>query len=240
MLESQIRKCHEIAENTETARHRMQDYINQKDRECESLTLQLSIVKDGFQAESVLLIQSKNSVKSLVQDLEKYKSELLVLREEKEEQENNFENLKNELGECRSSLVECEESLLSAQQSTADWQEKCEKMELTYSTAVEEHKDQIEVLMVKKEVHRKRGDEAESELQKHRDLISYINKLSTEGEAGRAKARRLSEEVTGVKSSRGNGDDRDTDMETHPHNSVGDNSGTGERSRKVRKSSNKV
>ena len=239
LLESQIRKNNENAQNTEIAHQRMQDYINQKDRECEYLTSQLNIVKEGFQAESVLLIQSKDKVELLNQDVEKCKSELLILREEKEEQNDNYENLKIELDECRSSLVESEEALLSAQQSTAEWQEKCENVERTYSTAVEEHKNRIEVLKEKIEVHRKRGDEPESELQKHRDLISYINKLSTEGEAGRAKARRLSEEVIGVKGSRGNGDDRDTDMETHSHNSV-DNSGTGERSRKVRKSSNKA
>ena len=220
----------------------MQDYINQKDRECDSLTSQLNIVKDGFQAESVFLLQSKNREELLERDLEKCQYELSALREEKEEQDDECENLKSDLDECRSSLLESEEALLSAQQSTAEWQEKCENMERTYSTAVEEYQERIDSLSELFEVHRKRGDEAESELQKHRDLISYINKLSTEGEAGRAKARRLSEEVTGVKNSRGkgDGDDRETDMETHQHSCVGDNSGTGERSRKVRKPSSKA
>ena len=220
----------------------MQDYINQKDRDCDSLTSQLNIVKDGFQAESVFLLQSKNREELLERDLEKCRCELSALREEKEEQDDECENLKSDLDECRSSLLESEEALLSAQQSTAEWQEKCENMERTYSTAVEEYQERIDSLSELFEVHRKRGDEAESELQKHRDLISYINKLSTEGEAGRAKARRLSEEVTGVKNSRGkgDGDDRETDMETHHHSGVGDNSGTGERSRKVRKPSSKA
>ena len=73
-----------------------------------------------------------------------------------------------------------------------------------------------------------RGDNAENDLQKHKELISFINKLSTEGEAGRAKARRLSAAVVG--GSEGEGIEIDNAVNT---------SVTGERNRKVRKPSNK-
>ena len=79
-----------------------------------------------------------------------------------------------------------------------EWEEKFEDAECTYKENLEMQRGKERELRDELEENILRGDNAENDLQKHKELISFINKLSTEGEAGRAKARRLSAAAIGV------------------------------------------
>lgn len=196
-----------------------------------SLTAQIQIVKDGFARESVLLLQAEKERNCARRELEQCKGDLILIKEEKEIHQAEIEDLRCQVEGVAGRLEAAEERAYAAESTCSEWEEKYNCAERTYLQAEEEHRDREVSLLERLEDNIKRGDEAESELRKHKELISFINKLSTEGEAGRAKARRLSEAAIGgggVGTGTGDGDGLGVQDCTN---------GSEERTRKVRKPS---
>lgn len=188
-------------------------------------------MKDGFARESVLLQQAEKESNFARREIEQYKADLISINEEKETHLAEIEDLRCQLEDTTNRLEDSEERTAAAESTCSEWEEKYETAERTYLQAEEEHRDREGSLLERLEENIKRGDDAESELQKHKELISFINKLSTEGEAGRAKARRLSEAVVG---GGGVGTGTGTGVEL---GGLDCTNGSEERTRKVRKPS---
>ena len=224
-MQSQIKKNQTHYQEIEIQNQKSLDKLTEKCRDVDSLTARIEVIKDGFARESVLLLQAEKERNHFKMDVEQCRADVLLMNEEKEIRRIEVEDLGCQLEDLGSRLEASEERTAAAESTCAEWVEKYECAERTYTAAVEEHRDREGSLLDRLEENIKRGDDAESELQKHKELISFINKLSTEGEAGRAKARRLSEAVIG-----GGG----------VGTSVGGSdvvSGTEERTRKVRRPS---
>jgi hypothetical protein len=196
-LQLQTIKNQKQAQQSEIRNQITLDQLNEKCRECDSLTAQMQIVKDGSARESALLQQAEKERSCARRELEQCKADLILMNEKKEREQAEIEDLRCQLENTACRLEASEERTAAAESTCAEWEEKCECAERTYLHAEEEHRDRESSLLERLEENVKRGDDAELELQKHKELISFINKLSTEGEAGRAKARRLSEAVIG-------------------------------------------
>ena len=107
------------------------------------------------------------------------------------------EDLRDQLENAVDRLAASEDIVEEMEATVKEWEEKFINAECTYREEREIQQMREKELREELEENISRGDNAENDLLKHKELISFINKLSAEGEAGRAKARRLSAAVIG-------------------------------------------
>ena len=205
-----------------------QDELSERNSECTALTAQLNIIQIQCQSDSNSLIICKKKLKSVEKELELSMSSHSAVKLELEKENYSGQSLRSELKHSEELLSVSQSQLEEANALANVWEEKFNDAQCTYKEDLEIQRGRERELRDELEENVLRGDNAENDLQKHKELISFINKLSTEGEAGRAKARRLSAAVVG--GSGGEGIEIDSAVNT---------SVTGERNRKVRKPSNK-
>ena len=205
-----------------------EDEVSEKNSECTALTAQLKVIQIQYRADSNSLIVCKKKLNLVENELQLSMSNSSTIKSKLEKEINSGEDLRIELKHSEDLLSVSQSQLEEANVLVNEWEEKFKDAECTYKENLEMQRGKERELRDELEENILRGDNAENDLQKHKELISFINKLSTEGEAGRAKARRLSAAAIG--GSAGEGVEIDSAVNT---------SVTGERNRKVRKPSNK-
>jgi chromosome segregation ATPase len=156
---------------------------------------------------------------------EKYKDSKRELEDTKDklaEEQERASDLERVLEDTRDKLSEEQERASDLKQVIEEWKDRFHKEEEDKETAISKHNemqaklkedmeaastahDEIQTnLKAQLEENILRGDTAAGELLKHKELISMINKLSAEGEAGRLKARRISMEARRISGGGGN------------------------------------
>ena len=173
----------------------MEDTINECKRKNKSFASKLKSYEIGWENEMKISNENNQIIMRLEIELKENKSSFSVSKIQNDNLaiENNV--LKEEMEENKCSIIQLEERALKSEEYSKEWEEKYNVLESTHEEHSSKQKEREESLLEQLEANIRRGDNAENDLQKHKELISFINKLSTEGEAGRAKARRLSEAV---------------------------------------------
>ena len=205
-----------------------EDEVSEKNSECTALTAQLKVIQIQYRADSNSLIVCKKKLNLVENELQLSMSNSSAIKSKLEKEINSGEDLRIELKHSKNLLSVSQSQLEEANVLVNEWEEKFRDAECTYKENLEMQRGKERELRDELEENILRGDNAENDLQKHKELISFINKLSTEGEAGRAKARRLSAAAIGGNAEEG------IEIDSAVNTSV-----TGERNRKVRKPSNK-
>ena len=210
------------------------DRINDKAGECGALTAQLNVIQIEYLSESSSLNECRSKLEKTSSLLHTSNMNLSDVTSSFEKEMSQNEMLRCQLDSLGEQLSESKDLLVQSTDQVDEWRDRYKSAESDFRQEMEEWKETERELKEELEENRVRGDSAEGELQKHRDLMSYINKLSAEGEAGRAKARRLSAAITGAGTGVGT-----LDVSGCEVSNVSDTSPTGERSRKLRKPSSK-
>ena len=173
----------------------MEDTITEWTRKNELLVSKLESYENGWEEEIKFSNENKETIMKLESELIENKSFFSVLKFQNDDLVNENIELKEKIEENTYSILKLEERAVSSEQASEEWEQKYDDLKCTHSELSLKQKEREESLLEQLEVSTRRGDCADNDLQKHMELISFINKLSTEGEAGRAKARRLSEAV---------------------------------------------
>ena len=173
----------------------MEDTINECKRKNELLKLKLKSYEIGWEKEMKISNENNQEIIKLEIELKEKKSFFSVSKIQNDNLIIENDDLKKEMEENKYSIIKLEERALMSEECSKKWEEKYNVLESTHEEHSSKQKEREHSLLEQLEANITRGDNAENDLQKHKELISFINKLSTEGEAGRAKARRLSEAV---------------------------------------------
>ena len=174
----------------------MEDQVNESTRKNVFLESNLKSYEIGWEKEIKISSEKNERIMKLEKELIEIKSNYSDLKFQNESFMEENGAIKEEIKETKYFTLKLEERALASEEASKEWEEKCTALERTHMEHFLEQKEREESLLEQLEENIRRGDNAENDLSKHKELISFINKLSTEGgEAGRAKARRLSEAV---------------------------------------------
>jgi hypothetical protein len=195
-LQSQIDEKEKIRKEFLTEKIMMEDKINESIRKNDLFASKLKSYENGWEKEMKISNEKNERIMKLEKELEENISKYSDIRFENENLMEENGAMKEEIEESKYSILKLEERALASEEASKEWEEKCTVLERTHAKYSFKQKEREASLLEELEENRRRGDNAENDLLKHKELISFINKLSTEGgEAGRAKARRLSEAV---------------------------------------------
>jgi chromosome segregation ATPase len=149
----------------------------------------------------------------LTEKYEDSRRELEETNDKLAEEQERASELERVLEDTRDKLTEEQEKARDLERTVEEWKDQFHKEEENKEIALTKHNemqaklredmeaaatanDEIQTnLRAQLDENILRGDTAAGELLKHKELISMINKLSAEGEAGRVKARRISMEA---------------------------------------------
>lgn len=185
---------------------------------CRENELTLSRAANTQNQEMISKITDKLSTLNFNHDClnEKYEDltrELEDTNDKLVEEQERASDLERVLEDTRDRLTKEQERANDLEQTVEDWKDRFHKGEEDKEIAIAKHNeiqaklredmeaaatanDEIQTnLRAQLDENILRGDTAAGELLKHKELISMINKLSAEGEAGRVKARRISMEA---------------------------------------------
>ena len=172
----------------------MEDRINESIRKNGLFASKLKSYESEWEKEMKISNERNERITRLGKELKEMKSNYSDLKIQNENLIEENGAIKEEIEESKYSVMKLEERALEAEEASKEWEEKCTALERTHAEHSLKQKEREESLLEELKENIRRGDNAENDLLKHKELISFINKLSTEGgEAGRAKARRLSE-----------------------------------------------
>ena len=174
----------------------MEDKINESIRKNDLFASKLKSYENGWEEEMKISNEKNERITKLEKESKENISKYSDLKFENKNLTVENGAIKDEIEESKYSVMKLEERALESEEASKEWEEKCTVLGRTHMEYSLKQKEREESLLAELEDNRRRGDNAENDLLKHKELISFINKLSTEGgEAGRAKARRLSEAV---------------------------------------------
>ena len=194
-LKSQFDEKEKYQQNFLIEKLNMEDAINEYKRKNELLKLKLKSYEIEWEKEMKISNENNQKIIKFEDELKENKSFSSLSKIQNENLIIENDDLKKAMKENKCLIIKLEERALMSEEYSKEWEEKYNVLESTHVEHSSKQKEREKSLSEQLEVNIRRGDNAENDLQKHKELISFINKLSTEGEAGRAKARRLSEAV---------------------------------------------
>jgi hypothetical protein len=195
-LQSQIDEKEKAQKELSSEKLMMEDKITESTRKNDLFASKLKSYENGWEKEMKISNERYERITRLEKELKETKSNYSDLKIQNENLMERNGAMKEEIEESKYSIIKLEERALESEEASKEWEEKCTVLECTHAEHSLKQKEREESLLEQLEENIRRGDNAENDLTKHKELISFINKLSTEGgEAGRAKARRLSEAV---------------------------------------------
>lgn len=195
-LQSQIEEKEKVQKELFTEKLMMEDKINESIRKNDLFASKLKSYENGWEEEMKISNEKNERIIKLEKESKENISKYSDLKFENKNLTVENGAIKDEIEESKYSVMKLEERAKEAEEASKEWKEKFTVLERTHAKHSLQQKEREESLLEQLEENRRRRDNAENDLLKHKELISFINKLSTEGgEAGRAKARRLSEAV---------------------------------------------
>lgn len=194
-MQAQFDEKEKYQQNLLIEKLNMEDAINECTRKNELFASKLKSYEIGWEKEMKISNEKNQKIMKLELELKENKSIFSVSKIQIDNLMIEINVLKEEREENKCSIIKLEERALMSEEYSKEWEEKYNVLESTHEEHSSKQKEREESLLEQLDANIRRGDNAENDLQKHKELISFINKLSTEGEAGRAKARRLSEAV---------------------------------------------